>query len=179
MSRDPVEFQLPITSHSFGITVGGTATPSSEYPCPTSALRPLGPVLLHDCSHILMSSRQSWVRHLFIARLTRDHTSTLSSFNFRSNQILNVETSVIHYNTVMFADSTDHTVFRAVGNVIPGDKETYVEDLSEIWIRDALMIGLIKTYIFRVLLEQFSHPLSHPFQVFFKVAISKGSLGSN
>ena len=38
----------------------------------------------------------------------------------------------------MFTDSTDHTVFRAVGNVVPGDKETYVKDLSEMWIRDAL-----------------------------------------
>ena len=94
-----------------------------------------------------------WVRHLFIARLTRDHTSTLSSFNFRSDQILNVKASVIHYNTVMFADSTDHTVFRAVGNVIPGNKETYIKDLSEMWIRDALMGRLDQTYIFGVLLE--------------------------
>jgi hypothetical protein len=77
----------------------------------------------------------------------------------------------------MCTDSTDHTVFRAFGNVIPGDKETYVEDLSNIWIRDALMIALIKTYIFRVLLEQVSHPLSYPFQVLFKVAVSDGSLG--
>jgi hypothetical protein len=79
----------------------------------------------------------------------------------------------------MGSDSANHTVFRSFGNIIPGDKKTYVEDLSEIWIRDALMIALIKTYIFRVLLEQVSHPLSHPFQVLFKVAVSKGSLGIN
>jgi hypothetical protein len=54
---------------------------------------------------------------------SRDHTSTLSPFNLRSNQILNVETSVIDYNTVMSTDSTNHTVFRAVGNVISGDKD--------------------------------------------------------
>jgi hypothetical protein len=130
--------------------MGGMATPSSEYPCLTSALRSLGLVLLYDCSHILMSNRQSWVRHLFI---TRDYTSTLPLFNFRSNQILNVDASVIHYNTVMFAHSTDYTVFHAVGNVVPGDKETYVKDLSEMWIRDALIGRLDQTYIFRVLLE--------------------------
>jgi hypothetical protein len=124
--------------------MGGTATPSSEYPCLTSALRLPEPVPLHDCSHILISSRQSWGRHLFIPRLTRDHTSTLSSFNFRSNQILNVKTSVIHYNTVMCTNSTDHTVFRAFGNVIPGDKETDIKDLSVIWIRVALISVLIK-----------------------------------
>jgi hypothetical protein len=80
----------------------------------------------------------------------------------------------------MCTDSTNHTVFHAFGNIIPSDKETYVEDLPEIWIRDALMIALIKTYIFRVLLKQVSHPLSHPFQVLFKVCLSaKGSLGIN
>jgi hypothetical protein len=103
--------------------------------------------------HTYLYQVSQWVRHLFIARLTRDHTSTLSPFNFRSNQILNVETSVIHYNTVMFADSNDHTVFRAFGNVIPSDKEAYVKNLSEIWIRDALTGRLNQTYIFRVLLE--------------------------
>ena len=48
------------------IDKGGTATPSSEYPCPTSALRPLGPVgghtsTLHDTksanTFILVNSR--------------------------------------------------------------------------------------------------------------------------
>ena len=107
----------------------------------------------HSCSSSGFTSRQSWVQHLFIARLTRDHTSTLSSFNFRSDQILNVEASVIHYNTVMFTNSTDHTVFRPVGNVIPCDKEMYVEDLLEMWIRDALTGRRDQTYIFRVLLE--------------------------
>jgi hypothetical protein len=78
-----------------------------------------------------MSCRQPWERHLFTPRLTRDYTSTLSIFNFRSNQVLNVETTVIHHNTVMCTDSTDHTVFRAFGNVIPGDKEAYVKDLTK------------------------------------------------
>jgi hypothetical protein len=53
----------------------------------------------------------------------------------------------------MFTDSTDHNVFRALDNVIPRDKETYVKDLSEIWIRDALT-GRLYHYIFRVLLEE-------------------------
>jgi hypothetical protein len=79
------------------------------------------------------------VRHLVTPRLTWDHTSTFSPFNFRFNQILNVETSIIHYNTVMCTDSTDHTVFCAFGNVIPSDEETYVKDLSEIWLG---MLGL-------------------------------------
>ena len=79
----------------------------------------------------------------------------------------------------MGTDLANHTVFYSFGNIIPSNKETYVEDLLEIWIRDALMIALIKTYIFRVLLEQVSHPLSHPFQVLFKVVVSKGSLGIN
>jgi hypothetical protein len=38
-------------------------------------------------------------------------------------------------------------------NVISGDKETYVKDLSEMWIKDALTGRLDQTYIFRVLLE--------------------------
>jgi len=67
---------------------------------------------------------------------------TLSPFNFRSDQILNVETSVIHDNTVMSTDSADHTVFCAVGNVIPSDKETYVKNLSEMWIRDTPTVAL-------------------------------------
>ena len=75
----------------------------------------------------------------------------------------------------MFTDSTDHTVFRAVDNVIPFDKETYVKDLSAILIRDALTGRLDQTYIFRVLLEEVSHPLPNPFQVFFRVVVSKGS----
>jgi hypothetical protein len=103
--------------------------------------------------HIYYQVVSQWVQHLFIARLTRDHTSTLSSFNFRSDQILNVKASVIHYNTVIFADSTDHAVFCTVSNVIPGNKETYIKDLSEMWIRDALIGHLNQTYIFGVLLE--------------------------
>jgi hypothetical protein len=78
-----------------------------------------------------MLSRQSGVRHLLASRLTRDYTSTLSPFNFRSNQILDVETSVIHYNTIMSTDSANLTVFRVVG-VISGDEETYVKDLDRI-----------------------------------------------
>ena len=60
---------------------------------------------------------------------SKNSKSSASIPTRRSNQILNVETSVIHHNTVMFTNSTDHTVFHAVGNVIPCDKETYVEDL--------------------------------------------------
>jgi hypothetical protein len=75
------------------------------------------------------------------SRLTGDRTSAFSPFNFRSKQILNIETSIIHHNTVVCTDGADHTLFRAFGNVVPGHKELYVKDLLEMWIRDALMIA--------------------------------------
>jgi hypothetical protein len=33
---------------------------------------------------------------------------------------------------VIFTNLTNYTVFRAISNIIPGNKETYIKDLLEI-----------------------------------------------
>jgi hypothetical protein len=40
---------------------------------------------------------------------------------------------------IIFTNLTNYAVFRVISNIIPGNKETYIKDLLEMWIRGTLI----------------------------------------